>query len=131
MSSTVPSKAPWRLLERDQVVLYALCVLVLLVAAARYAWHRWAPAKHVEVLAGQEPIRYRVDLNRADVAELDLLPGVGPAKAARIVEYRATHGPFTRGDDLAAVPGFSRACVERLKGLVTPDVEGVEGGASK
>ncbi len=131
MSGESPSKAPWRLLGRDQLVLHALATLMLLVAAGRYAWRRWAPARHVQTLAGHERISYRVDLNEATAEELDLLPGIGPAKAARIIEHRAEHGPFKTGDALASVPGFNRAIVARLRGLVTPDVAGQEGKDAK
>jgi len=47
-----------------------------------------------------------VDLNSADVATLDTLPRIGPAIAARIVEWRESNGRFTSVDDLLAVPGI-------------------------
>lgn len=47
-----------------------------------------------------------VDLNSADVATLDTLPRVGPAIAARIIEWREANGRFTSVDDLLAVPGI-------------------------
>jgi competence protein ComEA len=60
-----------------------------------------------------------VDLNRATVAELDGLPGVGPATAAAIVEHRERAGPFASVDDLEAVPGIGPAKLAALAGLVT------------
>jgi competence protein ComEA len=48
-----------------------------------------------------------VDLNAADAAELEGLPGIGPALAARIVEYREANGPFTSVDELADVSGVT------------------------
>lgn len=60
-----------------------------------------------------------VDLNRADEAALDALPGVGPATAAAIVSYREEHGPFASVDDLADVRGIGPAKLEALRGLVT------------
>jgi len=125
MAEPASGRAPWwRLLERDQIVLYALCVLMVAVACGRYAWSRLAPARHVQKLESAQRIDYRVDLNQAGVAELDLLPGIGPAKARRIVQHRLAHGPFRAGDDLAAAAGLSRDCIERLRGLVTPDIGG-------
>jgi comEA protein len=61
----------------------------------------------------------RVDLNRATEAELEALPGIGPALAARIVAWREEHGPFARIGDLARVPGIGPALLERLEPLVT------------
>lgn len=57
----------------------------------------------------------RVDLNAADAAELEELPGVGPALAARIVEYRAEHGPFDGVDALDEVPGIGAAKIAALR----------------
>lgn len=56
-----------------------------------------------------------VDINRATVAELDALPGIGPAVAQRIVEYRETKGRFTSYEQLDSVKGIGPALLERLK----------------
>jgi competence protein ComEA len=53
-------------------------------------------------------------LNGATIAELDALPGIGPAKAAAIVRYRDQHGPFGSVADLARVPGINPALLQRL-----------------
>ncbi|MCL6626155.1 MAG: ComEA family DNA-binding protein [Alicyclobacillus shizuokensis] len=57
----------------------------------------------------------KVDLNTADVATLETLPGVGPTRAADIVQYRQEHGPFASVDDLDNVPGIGPATLARLK----------------
>ena len=59
-----------------------------------------------------------VDINRASVAELDELPGIGPATAAAIVEHREQHGPFASVDDLEAVRGIGPAKLDALRDLV-------------
>jgi competence protein ComEA len=59
------------------------------------------------------------DINSATIAELDALPGVGPAKAAAILQYRKQHGPFTTVEELGRVPGFGAAAVSRLQARVT------------
>lgn len=59
-----------------------------------------------------------VDLNRAAPAELEALPGIGPALAGRIVDHRGRHGPFRTVEDLAAVPGIGPVLLERLRGRV-------------
>jgi competence protein ComEA len=58
-----------------------------------------------------------VDLNAADAATLDTLPGIGPVLAQRIVEQRASHA-FTSVDELVDVPGIGPALLERLRPLV-------------
>lgn len=60
-----------------------------------------------------------VDVNRAGAAELDELPGVGPATAAAIVTERERNGPFLSVDDLDRVPGIGPAKLEALRELVT------------
>ena len=57
-----------------------------------------------------------LDLNRATAAEFEALPGVGPALAARIVEWRASNGRFRTVDDLEKVPGIGPATLTRLRG---------------
>ncbi|VAX40484.1 hypothetical protein MNBD_PLANCTO03-511, partial [hydrothermal vent metagenome] len=44
----------------------------------------------------------RININTATAAELDLLPGIGPALAGRIIDHRTTHGLFATLDDLDA-----------------------------
>jgi competence ComEA-like helix-hairpin-helix protein len=56
-----------------------------------------------------------LNINSATAAELDALPGVGPAKAAAILQYRGQQGPFTAVEELARVPGFGVAAVARLR----------------
>lgn len=53
-------------------------------------------------------------LNTATAVQLDSLPGIGPARAAAIVRYRAEHGPFAAVADLARVPGINPALLQRL-----------------
>lgn len=59
-----------------------------------------------------------VSINSATVDELDSLPGVGPAIANDIVNYRETNGPFTSVDQLTDVPGIGPAKLEQLRPLV-------------
>ncbi|MEO5680522.1 MAG: helix-hairpin-helix domain-containing protein [Acidimicrobiales bacterium] len=59
-----------------------------------------------------------VDLNRATPAELDSLPGVGPATAAAIITWRDEHHGFRHVEDLLEVPGIGPARLERLRPLV-------------
>jgi competence protein ComEA len=60
-----------------------------------------------------------VDLNTATAAELDALPGIGPATAAAIVRDREQHGPFHTVDDLSRVRGIGPAKLAQLHDLVT------------
>jgi competence protein ComEA len=57
----------------------------------------------------------RLDLNLASPGELEGLPGIGPALAARIVELRRLRGSFRSVDDLLAVRGIGPVTLERLR----------------
>ena len=48
-----------------------------------------------------------INLNTATVKELETLPGIGPALAKRIVEFREKRNGFKRVEELLAVPGIS------------------------
>jgi competence protein ComEA len=63
----------------------------------------------------------RVNINKASRAELERLPGVGPATASRIVEHRERYGPFRRAEHLLLVRGFSDSRFRELRPLVTVD----------
>jgi competence protein ComEA len=56
-----------------------------------------------------------VNVNSATAAELEALPGIGPAKAQAIIENR----PYAAVDELDRVPGIGPATLERLRPLVT------------
>ena len=65
------------------------------------------------------PVEYPININSADAALLDELPGVGPATAQAIVTYRDQNGPFVNVNGLEAVPGIGPAKVAALQGLAT------------
>jgi len=60
-----------------------------------------------------------VDLNTATAADLDTLPGIGPALPQRILDYRTQHGGFHNVDELRNVSGIGDAKCAEIKDLVT------------
>ena len=68
-----------------------------------------------------------LDINRASARDLELLPGIGPVLAARIVTTREQQGPFASPEALLAVPGFGPERLARLKEQVCVREEGVPG----
>ncbi len=61
----------------------------------------------------------KVNINHADKGELDTLPGVGPALAERIIEYRQANGSFSSIDELKNVPGIGSSKFEKMKEKIT------------
>jgi competence protein ComEA len=57
----------------------------------------------------------RLNMNMAEQAEWETLPGIGPAKAEAIVSYREETGPFQQVDDLINVPGIGEKTLETLR----------------
>ena len=60
-----------------------------------------------------------VNINTATKDELVALPGIGPAKAQAIVDYRKAHGPFKTVEELKDVKGIGAKRFEKLKGELT------------
>lgn len=61
----------------------------------------------------------KIDINLADAALLETLPGVGPAIAQRIVEYREMNGPFEVIEEIQEVQGIGPAKHEEIRDLIT------------
>lgn len=77
----------------------ALCAAALVVAPAVFA--------------------AAINLNQADVEALQRLEGIGPVKAAAIVDYRKANGPFESKQDLTAVDGIGEMTLEGIREDVT------------
>ena len=60
-----------------------------------------------------------IDLNSVSSAELDLLPGIGPALAGRILTDREENGRYDSVDDLKRVSGIGPKTVEKIRAFVT------------
>jgi competence protein ComEA len=60
-----------------------------------------------------------INLNTATKDELVALPGIGPAKAQAILDYRKAHGPFKSIEEVKDVKGIGAKRFEKLKGELT------------
>jgi competence protein ComEA len=61
----------------------------------------------------------KVNLNTATVSQLEDLPGVGPALAARIVEHRQRNGAFKSVEDVMAVKGIGEKNFSKIQGYLS------------
>lgn len=64
-------------------------------------------------------VMYPININTADEATLQLLPGIGPAYSKRIVEYRLENGSFESVDELANIRGIGPKTLQRLRPIIT------------
>jgi competence ComEA-like helix-hairpin-helix protein len=90
--------------HRGKRIFIAAFLTVLLCAAAR---------------AEKNPPAKPIDLNLANVKELQELPGVGPVTAQRIIDMRQKSGRFHRVEDLLAIRGISQKKLEAMRPYVT------------
>ena len=77
-----------------------------------------AGVTHAVVDDGGSSTLEPVDLNEATASDLEALPGIGPATAAAIVEYRTQTGPFGSVDQLLDVPGIGPAKLDAIRDAV-------------
>lgn len=96
------------------------------IAAALVAATLFTPALALHDAVAQEPPPRTaaerpapLNLNTATEAQLEALPGVGPAMATRIVEYRKKNGAFKKAEDLMNVKGIGEKSFLKLKALIT------------
>ena len=85
------------------------------------SWNRRRPAGGIGVpgagsaSAAPAASETQLDLNTASVAQLTELPGIGPALASRIVEYREKAGPFESVTELMNVRGIGEKSFAKLE----------------
>ena len=65
--------------------------------------------------AAAEPQQGRINVNTADAAALEGLPGIGQTRAAAIIAFREEHGPFRSISDLMQVQGIGEGILNRIK----------------
>jgi len=71
------------------------------------------------VVANHQQGSGKININTADVTQLDTLPGIGEAYAQRIIQYREINGPFQSIEDIKQVSGIGEKKFEQLKDLIT------------
>jgi len=97
---------------RTFVVTACVALFVLMAAAS-------ADQTAAQPPQSAQPAASLLNLNTATQAELEKLPGVGPAMAKTIIEYRQKNGGFKKVEELMNVKGIGEKSFLKLKTLVT------------
>ncbi len=71
------------------------------------------------LLANKKPPPAPVNLNTATSEELQLVPGIGPVTAEKILQMRKSYGPFKSVDDLSAIRGIGPKRLEKMRKYLT------------
>jgi len=74
-------------------------------------------AKQSAVKSGNPP--GKVNINSAGLAELDTIPGIGPALAQRIIDYREQNGLFSSPEEIQNVSGIGPKTYEKMADYIT------------
>lgn len=61
----------------------------------------------------------KIDLNTADEATLETVPGIGPTKALAIIEFRKNHGPFVSLSELRQIRGFGKMTLSNIQSFLS------------
>ncbi|MBQ5954058.1 MAG: helix-hairpin-helix domain-containing protein [Lachnospiraceae bacterium] len=124
------------------IVLAILCLFAGGMYAMRHDAGFFMPEHGAESMQGAErtadltaasasEVPEPININTAGAKELEKLPGIGPAKAAAILEYRKTHGFFRVPEDLMKVSGIKEGTFGKLAELITvgelPDIGSDDG----
>lgn len=102
ISSTPRQKAVW-------------CLVLAAACMALFA----GPALSQQQTSSAGKSSNLININIADATQLQALPGIGPAIAERIIQYRQTHGPFKNTEDIKNVQGIGDKKYEAIKDLIT------------
>jgi comEA protein len=122
--------------QESRILLFLVATLLLGSAISLYRHYRLHVASELsvnslDVIPGSgasdssevekdvELLNEKLNINTATSQELQLLPGIGPQLARRIVAHRQTHGLFSSPSQITEVRGIGEKTLQRITGLIT------------
>lgn len=97
-------------------------VWIFLYIVVLQSWaYACEPVAGSQARSSASAVQAPLNINLADVTELQRLSGIGAVKAQAIVDYRQTHGAFATVDELLEVKGIGKGLLQRNRALLTVD----------
>lgn len=93
-------------------------IVPALIAAALFAACSARPTPVNDTANRPERLARSININTATSEELQRIPHIGEAVAERVIEFRETHGPFRRTEQLMQIRGISDARYRAIRHLI-------------
>jgi len=95
---------------------FSFCMILSSFAAEEAA--KAAPEKAAKVAVEKPVLSGKININSANVEQLEMLPRIGTKTAQSIIEFRKQNGPFKKVEDLTGVKGIGEKTLEELKSYI-------------
>ena len=114
-------KTSFKLLKSEYFTLFAT-VFIVFASAVFFTYSAFFKdsSEELKLVAPEEEFNYalQIDLNNADPVMFELLPGIGPKIAQRIMDYREKNDGFKTVEELEEIKGISLRMVNTLRPFV-------------
>lgn len=118
---------------KERLVLLFL-TMSLFVGLVISLYHKYRTRKEMQAIAIEfsrpettfTPVMRLVNINQAAIEDLDRLPGIGPALAQRIIDFRTKQGMFKKKEDIMRISGIGKKKFEALKDKISVENGGGE-----
>lgn len=106
-------------MKKSKLIASLSCLVLLLVAVNQGIAAEVKESAFKRAITLDSVQVAKIDINSADEQRLTELPGIGPATATKIFEYRKVNGPFKSVDDLLNVKGIGPKVLEKIRPFVS------------
>ncbi|MCX7994645.1 MAG: helix-hairpin-helix domain-containing protein [candidate division WOR-3 bacterium] len=98
--------------RKESIILIFLILIFSLINISNYLESR-SNSRYYQLIIKEEA--KQISINSASLEEIELLPGIGPALARRIIEYRERNGGFKEISEIKKVKGIGEKLFEKIR----------------